>query len=119
MFGKENNKLKVTLKDQNVKNIAMEKKKNLKIPIYINHDLTPEEKRMEKSIKELGKRLTQEEKKDRYGHPKAYVDGIPHKVDSSNKVLVFPTGLAASSHVTFKHNKKMHKLKWIQTIAIV
>lgn len=68
VFGKENNKLKVTLKDQNVKNIVMEKKRNLKILIYMNHDLTPEEERMEKSIRDLGKKLRQEGKKIRYGH---------------------------------------------------
>lgn len=66
----------------------MSKKKNLKTPVYMNHDLTPEEDFAAKQLRYFGKAQITAGKTVKFGYLKVYVNGIPHKYDTESKAII-------------------------------
>ncbi|KAH0546553.1 hypothetical protein KQX54_011374 [Cotesia glomerata] len=56
--------IKVVLKDQEVKQKILKNKRLLKVPVYINSDLTPKESYIAKRLRDEGKKLKAEELSD-------------------------------------------------------
>lgn len=99
IIGKNKPRIKVTFKDSSTKSQIMSKKKSLKVPVYINHDLTPEEGLAAKKIRDFGKSALSEGKKVKFSHLKVNIDGISYTYDPvSNSVT------PASSSYTLTHN---------------
>lgn len=87
VIGKTRKRIKATFKDNNSKSLVMSKKKSIAIPVYINHDLTPEEEIASKKIRDFGKQAIAEHKKVKFGHLFVSIDGTVYKYNTESKSI--------------------------------
>ncbi|XP_046411929.1 uncharacterized protein LOC124175576 [Neodiprion fabricii] len=64
--------IKAVLRDNSVKTLIMNKKKNLKVDVFIDHDLTPSEELAANKLRHEAKKLRNEGKKIKFGHQRIY-----------------------------------------------
>ncbi|KAH0534994.1 hypothetical protein KQX54_011568 [Cotesia glomerata] len=103
--------IKVVVKDQDTKLKILKNKKDLKIPVYINQDLTPEGSFIAKKLRDEGKRLKDEGAKVKQGFQKMFVNGSPMTWSSDSNSLVpclsrnKPTALSIMTKQTLVNSK--------------
>lgn len=88
LIGKDKDRIKATLRNAETKNIVIKIKKSLKTPVFINHDLTPLESKIDKKLREEGKRLSAKGLKVKQGFQKLIVNDRSMIWDLSLDALV-------------------------------
>ncbi|KAH0534920.1 hypothetical protein KQX54_010141 [Cotesia glomerata] len=100
ILNKTKDSIKVVLKDQEVKQKILKNKRLLKVPVYINSDLTPEESYIAKRLRDEGKKLKAEGNNIKYGFQKLIVNGTPMTWDKNLNALV-PSQSSSTSQTNF------------------
>ncbi|CAG5093321.1 Similar to X-element\ORF2: Probable RNA-directed DNA polymerase from transposon X-element (Drosophila melanogaster) [Cotesia congregata] len=101
ILNKTKDSIKVVLKDQEVKQKILKNKRLLKVPVYINSDLTPEESYIAKRLRDEGKKLKTEGNNIKHGFQKLIVNGTPMTWDKNLNALANILNTASTVNITF------------------